>query len=150
MKNMLYRHIDDIEKLQKVIADTEKQFVDCLQQIKTLGKEKEQRQKEHEDLRVAARQLVEVVDPLEDGAVDERSLLERLRGALQKVLSFVTEASTTYVSHALGLVKSFWPKARLEVLAQGVAADCSEEQFSEYLLEARPVAEKIVESIEQD
>jgi hypothetical protein len=36
------------------------------------------------------------------------------------------------------------------ILAQGVAADCSEEQFSEYLLEARPVAEKIVESIEQD
>jgi hypothetical protein len=55
-----------------------------------------------------------------------------------------------YVSHALGLVKSFWPKARLEVLAQGVAADCSEEQFSEYVLEARSVAEKIIESIEQD
>jgi hypothetical protein len=65
-------------------------------------------------------------------------------------LSFIAKAPTTYVSHALGLVKSFWPKARLEVLAQGVAADCSEEQFSEYLLEARPVAEKIVESIEQD
>jgi hypothetical protein len=53
---------------------------------------------------VAARQLVEVVDPLEDSAAD----------------SFVTEASTTYVSHALGLVKSFWFKARLEVFAQGV------------------------------
>jgi hypothetical protein len=47
-------------------------------------------------------------------------------------------------------VKSFWPKAQLEVLTQGVAADCSEEQFGEYLLEARPVAKKIVESIEQD
>jgi hypothetical protein len=31
-----------------------------------------------------------------------------------------------------------------------VAADCSEEQFSEYLLEAQPVAEKIVESVIQD
>jgi hypothetical protein len=91
-----------------------------------------------------------VVDPLEDGAADGRSLLERLRGAPQKVLSFIAEASTTYVSHALGLVKSFWHKARLEVLTQGVAADCSEEQFSEYLLEDRPVAEKIVENIEQD
>jgi hypothetical protein len=91
---------------------------------------------------VAARQLVEVVHLLEDGTADGRSLLERLHGAPQKVLSFITEASTTYVSHALGLIKSFWPKARLEVLAQGVAADCSEEQFSEYLLEARPVAEK--------
>jgi hypothetical protein len=91
---------------------------------------------------VAARHLVEVVDLLEDGAADGRSLLERLRGAPQKALKFVAKASTTYVSHALGLVKSFWPKARLEVLAQGVAADCSEEQFSEYLLEARPIAEK--------
>jgi hypothetical protein len=42
MKNILYHHIDDIEKLQKVIADTEKQFIDCLQQIKMLGEEKEQ------------------------------------------------------------------------------------------------------------
>jgi hypothetical protein len=103
-----------------------------------------------EKLRVAARQLVEVVDPLEDGAADGRFLLERLRGAPQKVLNFVNEASTTYVSHALGLAKLFWPKARLEVLAQGAATDCSKEQFSEYLLEARPVAKKIVESIEQD
>jgi hypothetical protein len=67
---MLYRRIDDVEKLQKVIANTEKQLVDCLQQIKTLGEEKEQRQKDLEDLRVAARQLVEVVDLLEDGAAD--------------------------------------------------------------------------------
>jgi hypothetical protein len=40
MKNMLYRRTDDVEKLQKVIADTEQQFIDCLQQIKKLGKEK--------------------------------------------------------------------------------------------------------------
>jgi inorganic pyrophosphatase len=60
---MLYCHTDDIEMLQKVIADTEQQFFECLQQIKTLGEEKEQRQKELEDLRVAAQQLVEVVDP---------------------------------------------------------------------------------------
>jgi hypothetical protein len=39
---MLYRHTDDVERLQKVITDTEQQFVDCLQQIKTLGEEKEQ------------------------------------------------------------------------------------------------------------
>jgi hypothetical protein len=78
---MLYRRINDVEKLQKAIADTEKQFVDCFQQIKTLGEEKEQRQKKLEDLRVAARQLVQVVDLLEDGAADGRSLLERLHRA---------------------------------------------------------------------
>jgi hypothetical protein len=63
MKNMLYHRTDDVEKLPKLIADTEQQFVECLQQIKMLGEEKEQRQKELEDLKVAAQLLVEVVDP---------------------------------------------------------------------------------------
>jgi hypothetical protein len=63
VKNILYHRTNDVEKLQKVIADTEQQFVDCLQQIKMLGEEKEQCQKELENLRVAAQQLVEMVDP---------------------------------------------------------------------------------------
>jgi hypothetical protein len=50
---MLCRRTDDVERLQTVIADTEQQFIDCLQQIKTLGEETEQRQKKLEDLRVA-------------------------------------------------------------------------------------------------
>jgi hypothetical protein len=108
---MLYRCTNDVERLQKVIADTEQQFINCLQQIKTLGEEKEQRQKELEDLRGAAQQLVDMVDPQEGSKADGRPLLERLLGAPQKVLSFIAEAPTTCVSHALGFVKSFWPQA---------------------------------------
>jgi chromosome segregation ATPase len=150
LKNMLYRRADEVENLRKVMADTEKQFVDCLQQVKTLGEEREQRQKELDDLKMAAQELVEMVDPREDGTEDGPPLLDRLRGAPQKILTFVTEAATTYVGHALGLVKSFWPKSRLEVLAEGAAADCTDENFREYLLEVRPVAEKIVGDMVQD
>jgi hypothetical protein len=150
VKNMLYHHTDDIKKLQKVIADTEQQFADCLQQIKTLGEEKEQRQKELEDLRGAAKKLVDIVDPQEDGEAGERPLLERLLGVPQKVVKFLTEAPVACVSHALSFVKSFWPEARLEAFAQGVAAECSKEQFNEYLQEAQPVAEQIVKSVLQD
>jgi hypothetical protein len=38
---MLYRCTNDVERLQKVLADTEQQFAGSLQQIKTLGEEKE-------------------------------------------------------------------------------------------------------------
>jgi hypothetical protein len=31
VKNMLYHRTDDVERLQKVIDDTEQQFADCLQ-----------------------------------------------------------------------------------------------------------------------
>jgi hypothetical protein len=77
-----------------------------------------------------------MVEPQEGGEADGRSLLEQLLGAPQKVLNFLTEAPIACVSHALSFVKSFWPKARLEAFAQGVAAECTEEQFNEYLQEA--------------
>jgi hypothetical protein len=150
LKNMLNRRADEVESLQKVMADTEKQFVDCLQQIKTLGEEKEKRQKELEELKAAAQELIEMVDPREDNSEGEPPLVDRLRGAPQRILDFVTKAAATYMGHALGLVRSYWPKARLEVLAGGVAADCTDERFREYLVEARPVAEKIVENMVQN
>jgi hypothetical protein len=35
VKNILYHRTDDVERLQKVVADTEEQFTNCLEQIKT-------------------------------------------------------------------------------------------------------------------
>jgi hypothetical protein len=106
MKNVLYRRTNNVKKLQKVIADTEKQFADCLQQIKTLGEKDERRQKELEDLRGAAQELVDMVDPPEEGEAGERPLLERFLGASQKVVKFLAEAPVACVGHALAFVKS--------------------------------------------
>jgi hypothetical protein len=89
VKNLLYRRTNDVERLQKVIGNTERQFVDSLQQIKTLGEELE-------DLRGAARELVDVVDPPEESKTSPRPLLERLREALKKVF----KSSPRLLSHA--------------------------------------------------
>jgi hypothetical protein len=43
-----------------------------------------------EDLRGAAKKLVDIVDPQGDGEAGERPLLERLLGAPQKVVKFLT------------------------------------------------------------
>lgn len=147
----MYRRIDEVEKLQKVLQDTNKQFVKCMQTIKTLGEEKVARDKELEELKVAAQTIVDMVDPLEDETLAQRSLLEHLRDAPAKVSGFISEATKTYIAHTLALlVKSFWPKAQLECLAGGMAANCTEDQFEEYLKEVQPTTEKIVESLEQE
>jgi hypothetical protein len=143
VKNLLYHRTDDVERLQKVIGDTEQQFVDSLQRIKTLGEELE-------DLRGAAQELVDMVDPPEEGEANPRPLLERLREAPKKVLKFLSEAPVTSVNNALAIMKSFLPSAQLEIFAQGMAADCTEDQFDRYLLEAQPVSECIVQSVMQD
>jgi hypothetical protein len=84
---------------------------------KTLGEKDERRQKELEDLKGAAQELVDMVDPPEEGEAGERPLLDRLLGAPQKVVKFVTEALVACVGHALAFVKSFWPEAQLEMFA---------------------------------
>jgi hypothetical protein len=91
-----------------------------------------------------------MVDPPEEGKASPRPLLERLNEAPKKVLKFLSEAPVTCVSNALAYVKSFLPTARLEIFAQGMTADCADEQFEEYLREAQPVAEQIVHSVLQD
>jgi hypothetical protein len=59
-----------------------------------------------------AQELVDMVNPLEEGEISKQTLLGRLLGAPQKVASFLTEAPAVCVRHALTFVKSFWPKAR--------------------------------------
>jgi hypothetical protein len=51
------------------------------------------------------------------------------------------------VGHVLGLVKSYWPTTRLDALGKGAKADCTEEQFSQYLEEIAMVANQIMESL---
>jgi hypothetical protein len=66
------------------------------------------------------------------------------------VLKFLSEAPVACVSNALAYVKSFVPNAQLSIFGQGMATDCTDERFEEYLLEAQPVAEQIVHNVLQD
>jgi len=121
-----------------------------LDQVKTLGEEKTKLQDELVELKITAQAVVDMVDPSDGDASAGRQLLDRLREAPQKIAGYISEVTKSYLTHGLGLVKSFWPKARLEVLAGGVAADYPLDKFEEYLEEVKPTAAKIVESLEQE
>jgi hypothetical protein len=66
----------------------------------------------------------------------------------KKIASYISETTKTYVAHVLGLVKSLWPKTNVEPLVDGMASDCSEEQFKDYLKKVKLVGHRIVESVE--
>ena len=84
--------------------------------------------------------------PKRDG--DEMlTLAERLRkvpGAFERYVSTITRQ---YMGHVLGLVKSYWPTTHLDVLGKGAKADCTDEQFHQYVEETSVVANQIVESL---
>ena len=106
--------------------------------------------KELEKYKEAVRVVVDMVDPPEGGARNAQQLQSCLRDAPQKISNFIVESSKDIVTHVLGLIKSYWPQSDLSPVADGAAADCTDEQFEAYRQEVRPVAHKIVESLEQE
>ena len=119
LKNIMYRHADAVEKLTKIEADTDMQMIGDMKQIRELSQQLA-------DLEVAAKV---VIDMVEDEGAGEKSLLERLREAPQRLSSFFSETSREYLAHALVLVKSFLPSTNLSLIGDGVAVGCSEEKF---------------------
>ena len=53
------------------------------------------------------------------------------------------------MAQVLGLVKSYWPSAKIAVLGDGMCSTCDHGQFVKYVEEAEPVADQIVKLIEQ-
>ena len=146
LMNIMYRHADAVEKLSKIKADTDKQLVEDLQKIKDLAAERDRQASKLADLKEATEVVVNMVD---DDGVSNKSLVERLRDALKKITSFLSDTSKKYLAHVLGLVKSHWPGANLTPVGDGLAEGCSDKKLTEYIEEVKPIASKLVDMLEQ-
>ena len=145
LTNIMYRHADAVEKLTKIKADADKQMVSDMKQIRYLAAYFYQKAQQLADLEAAAQV---VVDMVQDEEASGKSLLDRLREAPQRLSSFFSDTSRDYLAHALGLVKSFLPSVNLSFIGDGVAVGRSEKRFSEYVAEMKPIADKVISSLE--
>jgi hypothetical protein len=104
LKHLVYRHLDDVEKLIKALQDADMQLVECATQIRDMAAEKELKDKELEELTGATQVVVDMVDPPEGGVISEKTLLERLHEAPRKTSWYISETTKTYLAHILVLV----------------------------------------------
>ena len=65
----------------------------------------------------------------EEGSSSSKSLVECLEGAPKKIFDVMTATSKNYLTHMIGVVKSYWPHHNLAPIAKGIAADCSDDKF---------------------
>jgi len=86
---------------------------------------------------------------VEEEHAGDKTLVERLREAPQRITGFLSDTSKQYLAHALGLVKSFLPSANLALIGDGLAVGCSEEKCSGYDEEMKPIADKVISVLEQ-
>ena len=68
--------------------------------------------------------------------IHELSLVERLEEAPKKIFDVMTATSKNYLTHMIGVVKSYLPQFNLAPIAKGIAPSCSDEKFREYCKES--------------
>ena len=95
---------------------------------------------------VAAAQVI--VDMVEsEGGSSSKSLVERLEEAPKKFFEIMIATSKNYLTHMIGILKSYWPHHNLAPIAKGIAADCSDEDFQGYCKESEVIAEEILKNL---
>ena len=109
LKLLMYHCAYEIEKLQKMKADFDKQLVEMLQQVKDLSESNTLLQQELDELKVTAQAVVDMVDVSEEDAEAPLDLMEQLRKVTPGIMKYLSATTRQYVSHVLGLVKSYWP-----------------------------------------
>lgn len=97
---------------------------------------------ELQELTVAAEDLVNTIAPVEEGA-GPQSLVERLKAASSKVAGLYKAVC----KHVFVVMKSYYPRADLAAAGDGVARNCTEEAYAQYLEEAKPIASKMSEFV---
>ena len=101
---------------------------------------------DHIRLVVVAQVIVDMVDSEEESS-SSTSLVEHLEEAPKKIFDVMTATSKNYLTHMIGVVKSYLPQLNLAPIAKGIAPDCSDEKFQDYCKESEVIAEDILKNM---
>ena len=89
-----------------------------------------------------------------EGSSNSKSLVEHLEEAPKKIFDVMTATSKNYLTHMIGVVKSYLSQFNLAPLAKGIAPiakgiapDCSDEKFRDYCKESEVIAEEILKNL---
>ena len=80
----------------------------------------------------------------EEGSLNSKSLVECLEEAPKKIFDVMMATSKNYLTHMIGVIKSYLSQFNLALIAKGIAPDCSDEKFRDYCKESEVIAEEIL------
>ena len=93
LKILMYQNTDEIEKLKKIKADSDKEMMEALQKLKELSESNAALKEELDELKVAAQAVVDTVEIPEDNADEPLSLVGKLQKVPQCFLRYVSETT---------------------------------------------------------
>jgi hypothetical protein len=73
--------------------------------------------------------------------------VDRLREAPSRLATYVKHLAKSIPNQVLAFMKSYFPKAPVDVAAGRVAASCTDEPYAELLEQMAPIAKQVAEKL---
>jgi hypothetical protein len=160
MKNLFYREKDACEVLEydyKQLAHegnmhmelriaSNRNLVYYYKSLQKLNEDCEKLRGQLKELEEAALPIARLLVP-HPGGPKIAPLVDRLKEAPGRLATYVKHLAKSILNQVLEFMKSYFPKAPMEVVAGGLAANCTNEQYIELLEQMAPIAEQVAEKL---
>jgi hypothetical protein len=160
MKNLFYWEKDAREVLEydyKQLAHecnmhmelriaSDRDLVNCYKSLQKLGEDCEKLRGQIKELEEAALPIARLLVP-HPGGPKIALLVDRLREAPGRLMTYIKHLAKSIPNQVLAYMKSYFPKAPIDVVTGGVAANCTDEQHTELLEQMAPIAEQVTEKL---
>jgi hypothetical protein len=160
MKNLFYREKDSREVLEydyKQLAHecnmhmelriaSDRDLVNCYKSLQKLNEDCVKLRGQLKELEEAALPIARLLLP-HPGGPKIAPLVDRLKEAPGHLATYVKHMAKSIANQVLVFMKSYFPKAPVDVVTGGLAANCTGEQYKELLEQMAPIAEHVAEKL---
>jgi hypothetical protein len=125
---------------------SDRDLINCYKSLQKLNGD-------YERLRAQLKELEEAVLPIarllvpHPGGPKIAPLVDRLKEAPSRLATYVKHLAKSIPNQVLAFIKSYFPKALVDVVADGLAANCTDEQYAELLEQMVPIAEQVTKKL---
>jgi hypothetical protein len=73
--------------------------------------------------------------------------VDRLREAPSRLATYVKHLAKSIPNQILAYMKSYFPKAPVDVVTGGLASNCTDKQYTELLEQMAPIVEQVAKKL---
>jgi hypothetical protein len=154
LKNLFYREQEarqvleldykelayECDKHMELRIASDRDLVNCYKLLQKLNEDCEKLWAQLKELEEAALPIARLLVP-HPGGPKIAPLVDRLKEA------YVKHLAKSIPNQVLAFMKSYFPKAPVDVVTGGLAANCTDEQYAELLEQMAPIAEQVADKL---
>jgi hypothetical protein len=160
LKNLFYREQEarqvlevnykeltyECDKHMELRISSDRDLVNCYKSLQKPNEDCEKLRAQLKELEEAALPIARLLVPHPNGP-KIAPLVDRLKEAPSRLAAYVKHLAKSIPNQVLAFMKSYFPKAPIDVVAGGLAANCTNEQYAELLEQMAPIADQVAEKL---